>query len=332
MSKETLTHLNRNTLIGMTDKRGTAWHYRADEQGAESNHYEGAIPIEDVRRRLFKWEAVEGRITATALTFDGVITTVDPDRKAIMRGDTGDILGIFKLGYKIHQYNDWLISNVETILDADLKIGSAGLLKNGAVGWVQIEMEETLSVCGAEFRPFLLAATSLDGSLATTYQTGAQLVVCDNSLSAALASKENRIKIRHSAHSLGRIGDARDALGIIYEVADAFTAQVEKLTAETVTDKRWNAFVDAYSQETDSVRGRTLAETKAAELNRLYRTDLRVQPWAGTAFGVLQAVNTFVHHSQTVRGVSRTDRNMERTVTGAVDKLDAGTLALLATV
>lgn len=29
MSKETLQHLNTNTLIGFTDKRGHAWHYRA---------------------------------------------------------------------------------------------------------------------------------------------------------------------------------------------------------------------------------------------------------------------------------------------------------------
>ena len=39
MSRETLQHLNTNTLIGNTAHRGTAWHYRAEEQGEESNHY-----------------------------------------------------------------------------------------------------------------------------------------------------------------------------------------------------------------------------------------------------------------------------------------------------
>ena len=55
MSRETLTHLNTQTLIGYTSKRGQAWHYRADYQGAEPNHYEHAIPVADVRRRLFCW-------------------------------------------------------------------------------------------------------------------------------------------------------------------------------------------------------------------------------------------------------------------------------------
>jgi hypothetical protein len=50
-------YLNINTLIGNTDARGHAWHYRAEDQGEQSNHYPGPIPIEDVRRRLCCWTA-----------------------------------------------------------------------------------------------------------------------------------------------------------------------------------------------------------------------------------------------------------------------------------
>lgn len=132
MSKETISWLNLNTLIGFTDKRGHAWHYKAAEQGQESNHYTGAIPVADVERRLFNWTAVEGSIVATHMSVDGVITTADPDRKAIMRSDTGAILGIFKNGYEPHQYTEWLLNTVATILDDSLSIGSTGLLKGGA--------------------------------------------------------------------------------------------------------------------------------------------------------------------------------------------------------
>jgi hypothetical protein len=111
---------------------------------------------------------------------DGVTTYTDPTRKAIVRPDTGAILGVFRTGYRVHDYDQWLIHNVEGILDADLQIGSAGLLRGGAVAWVQVEMADTLTAAGVEFRPFLTATTSLDGSIATTYQTGAQVVVCDN--------------------------------------------------------------------------------------------------------------------------------------------------------
>jgi integrase len=47
--------------------------------------------------------------------------------------------------------------------------------------------------------------------------------------------------------------------------------------------------------------------------------------WAGTAHGVLQAVNTYGHHEGTVRGASRADRNMLRSVTGDFGELDRRT-------
>ncbi len=39
MSRESLQWLNTNTLIGFTDQRGHAWHWRAQEQNGTSNHY-----------------------------------------------------------------------------------------------------------------------------------------------------------------------------------------------------------------------------------------------------------------------------------------------------
>lgn len=36
-----------------------------------------------------------------------------------------------------------------------------------------------------------------------------------------------------------------------------------------------------------------IAEKKRAGLQKLYTHDLRVAPWAGTAYGVLQAANTY---------------------------------------
>jgi phage/plasmid-like protein (TIGR03299 family) len=333
MSKETLTHLNTQTLIGYTEKRGTAWHYRAEEQGTESNHYPSSIPVADVKRRLFGCDALEGNVQTTVLTDDGVTTYSDPTRKAIVRSDTGAILGIFKQGYKIHPYAEWLISNVENVLDADAQIASAGLLAGGARAWVQIEMDDTCEVQGFEFRPFLTAATSLDGSLATTYIRGAQAVVCDNTLSAALGSASEQIKIRHSVNSLGRLSDARDALGIIHEVAEDFAAQVEALTAEKVSAKRWAKFVDAYAgPASDSKLAISMSANKVDTMNFLWNTDERVTPWAGTAFGVLQAVNTYAHHFAIAQHGAVAERNMRRVVEGKHDALDRGTLALLATV
>lgn len=83
-------------------------------------------------RRLFHWSPLEGDVQAVVLQDDGVLTVTDPDRKAIVRSDTGAVLGIFKKSYQVHRYEEWLVHNVEAILDAELQIGSAGLLRGGA--------------------------------------------------------------------------------------------------------------------------------------------------------------------------------------------------------
>lgn len=54
-----------------------------------------------------------------------------------------------------------------------------------------------------------------------------------------------------------------------------------------------------------------------------------VASWAGTAHGVLQAINTYEHHEGTVRGGTRDERNMLRTVTGDFGSVDRRTLAQL---
>lgn len=333
MSQETFEWLNSNVLIGFTDKRGTAWHYRAADQGEEPNHYPGSVPIADLERRLFFWDAVESiEIRVAYRDHNGEIkTTIDEDRKAIVRPDTQDVFGYFKLGYIIHQYREWLVNNISILLDSDLEIGSAGLLAKGARAWVQVEMPETCTTPeGVQFRPFLSAATSLDGSLSTTYTRGAQVISCDNTLSAALTEPgAGRVKIRHSRNSLGRIQEVREALDIVHQVEEDFSRQVTQLCRIPVTSRDWNHFLDTIAPVTGSARSRSIAERKRADLVQLWRYDESVAPWSGTAYGVVQAVNTYTHHHKTVRGTTRAERNAERAVTGGADKLDMQTIQVL---
>lgn len=346
MSRETLEHLNTHTLIGNTDHRGTAWHYRAEQQGAESNHYPGPIPVVDVERRLFQWDAVSRRVgvelpadidTMTHLSDGGVPMrwSVIGDKQAICRDDNDHLMGVFAAGYQMHQYREWLLNTVADILDDDLSISSAGLLRDGAIAWVEVSVPESITTPeGVLFRPNLLATTSFDGSIATTFKRTVTDVVCDNTRELALGEKGQTFKVKHSRYSRAQLAPAREALAMIHTLADDFAREVQTLCATPVTDRTWEQFLDAYVPRIrDGVpisgRALTLADTKRETLNRLYRYDQRVAPWAGTAHGVLQAVNTFEHHEGVVRGITRPERNMLRTVTGDFAKTDRHTLATL---
>lgn len=323
MSQESTEWLNTMCLIGFTDQKGTAWHYRESSQGAEPNHYPGAIPVADVQRRLFDWQAVERDIFVARSDGSREHAKKAEGRKAIVRSDTGDVLGIFKDGYKPHPYSEWLIDKVAAILDDDLAIGSAGLLKGGAVAWVQIEVPETLSVAGIQYRPTLLAATSFDGSLSSTYGRKVQLVVCDNTLDCALGESGQQIKVKHSRYSELTVLEGREAVGIVHAMGDDFARELEALTAHKVSEGAFNRVLDLVLPLPE---GKTKSSNprKREEIITLYRKDERVAPWSGTAFGVLQAFNTWQHHVATVKGdKGRAQRNYERTVTGVGGKFDA---------
>ena len=185
MSNETLVWLNTSTLIGMTDQRGTAWHYRAEEQGEQSNHYPGAIPVGDVAERLFHWDAIKVPVlaqfpadfeTMTSLDADGrpVAVSEVPGMVGIARSDTKKVFKVFSAGYEPHQYREWLLGAVSNLLGDTLVITSAGLLRGGGQAWVEVSVPETLhdDRTGFNYRPNLLAATSLDSASRSIVSAG----------------------------------------------------------------------------------------------------------------------------------------------------------------
>ena len=343
MSQETIHWLNTQTL-----QSRAVWHTSAQLQKLmdKPTVYDGPIPFEDVRSRLFGWEPLRGdvRSTATIITPDGVetVSMTDEHRVTMMRpphalyqDDPGAILGVFKSGYKAHPYAKWLLENVAHILDDDLNIYSAGLLRGGAQAWVQITVPDWVTTPeGVVFKPNLLAVTSLDGSLATNYKRTILNAVCDNTMRAALGEAGQAYRVKHSRHSDMKLMEAREALELVHTIKDDFAAEVAELNAWAVTDKEFDDFLATLApteQDGKKLKGRalTMAESKQTTLRGMWNNDTRVAPWKNTAWGVVQAVNTYTTHVQTVRGKGRDERNMEMAVTGGFEKLDDSTLRTL---
>ena len=121
----------------------------------------------------------------------------------------------------------------------------------------------------------------------------------------------------------------------MHSLGDEFAGEVAQLCATTVTHGQWQRFLDAQVPRVDATgqpltgRALNLASTKRDMLADLYRTDPRVAPWAGTAHGVLQAVNTYKHHEGVVRGGSRAECNSLKTITGDFGRLDRQSWNLL---
>jgi len=333
MSKETYAYLNGgNILIGCTDERiAPPWWNDERLQSGESIFYPQGVPVEDVQRRLFFWNAQEAPIFVGIKDDDGNIVRYEEqtDRKAIVRSDSNLVLGLYKDSYAIHQYSQWLIDIVADVFDqskSELVIGSAGVLRNGGASWVSFERPETIQTKeGFPIRPHILATTSHNGSIATTYKAICTAVVCDNTLFASLNETGVEHKTRHSKNSTARVQSIRDALGIIHAIEENYIEEIERLSQIEVSDKEWNLIVDRIvpiSVEGDA-RPQTIAraENKQEAIKHLYKSDPRVAPWSGTALGVLQAFNTWQHHV-TGKQESRPERNAFNAITGKTSEHD----------
>lgn len=353
MSQETIEWLNANTMIGNTANReaykhmgwGLSWDEAAGENRAWwhtpgfNNGYFGAIPVEEVERVLFNWTPIETEImhkrrdgidstNCDATDGNGPFIWVPSDKyKGIMHPETEYEFGVFgRDSYTIHTYQEWLVNNLSRILDDELGIGSAGLLRQGGVAYVSVEMPEGIKVEGFEFRPMLMAATSVDGTKATTYKMVDQVPVCDNTVEIALSGEGGQLKIRHSSKSLGRLGDARDALGIIYQHAEGMEQFFQALTEVDVSDAQFNAIVQQIKPIPEmevgvkggksvvlNQRAITIAENTQGDLRGLWHFDPRVTPWTGTLLGAFQATNTWHNHMR-----SNSDNGVERVMTSTL--------------
>lgn len=333
MSKETLEWLNNMTLIGFSGKRGKFWHYRESLQGGEPNHYEGAVPVEDITRRLFNFQLIE-RPLYIPVMIDGEITYKQlDDRKAVVTDDTFDVLGIFKGGMEgREQFTQSLLHDTEEIAGNGVEFASAGLLQGRAVAWTQLEKAETRTACGCSYRPFLMSVDSANGAFARSHSTGNEVTGCDNTMVNNLLNALSVFKLKHTKNAKFNANEVRDALGILEAVGDDFAQSLETLCNWAVTDADWENFLDAvckFDADAKTTRSATIAQNKRDDLRKLWEDDERVTPWKGTAFGVLQATNTWGQHIQTVRGANRADRNKLNFITGAVEKADADTLKTL---
>jgi hypothetical protein len=85
-------------------------------------------------------------------------------------------------------------------------------------------------------------------------------------------------------------------------------------------------------------RTRSNGISKRQALTQLWDYDPRVAPWKNSAFGVVQAFNTWHHHEQNglsgdthdARRHARADRNALRAITGETEKNDAEIMRVLA--
>lgn len=306
MTRESYGWLAKNVLAGFQAPeyhRPVWWHMLAESEGHTPRTWEKAVPFEDVHELVAGWEP-----TISSL-FDEDMQPVKT-HKLVKTPDGQAVIGI---DHVLHLYGEWLTGTIRECIGDEAQISSAGLLANRMQAWVTIERPETAKgPGGVDFSPFITFSTSLDGSMASLVNQNFQLPICDNTMSIA---RQQGIAFKHTKFSESKLGLYRSVVTSLMQGETNFRAILDQLLTEEVSDKQFSKVLDALVPlgADDKPAKRTRSERKRQEITTLYRTDLRVRQWTGTAFGVVQAVNTWNQHLSQLRnttGVEMTDTDL----------------------
>lgn len=139
--------------------------------------------FEDVRKVFCEVKETPGTFQALDGTFQAT-----SKYKNLVRTDSGKLLCIMPATYGVVQYADACSVLEAATQEGFTKYVTAGLLDEGRRAWALASIPSaTFEVAGSEVKPYLLLTTAHDGSLAIRYHFTGVYVVCNNTLTAALA-------------------------------------------------------------------------------------------------------------------------------------------------
>lgn len=297
MSAESYLWLATNVLAGFADTRRPWWADAAEEQGYATNLFSAEIPMERVEELLTKWSA-----------YTEPLYTCDMEQvathKLVRASDTHEHIAVIGIDHAIHSYSDWLTGTVRECVGEEAQVSSAGLLRNRAQAWVQIERPDSaVGPDGIRFSPYVTCSTSLDGSLKSQINQNTQMTICDNTLRI---TRGQGVAFRHTKNSNARLGDYRSVMTAIVQGETEFRVELERQLGVKVDDSAFSRFLEAFVpiEDDDIPAKKTRSERKRQEITQLYKGDERVQGWRGTEFGVVQAVNTWQTHMSQLRNAT----------------------------
>jgi phage/plasmid-like protein (TIGR03299 family) len=174
-----------------------------------------------------------------------------PDRKAIVRADTGAYLSTVGIDYGVVQIAEAARSVLSAMASVAQSVKgavfhTAGLLgPNGIRFWLMGELGQPFTVKGytSEVKRNVLATSAHDGATAFVLKNVATNVVCQNTVSAALGETGGLFgqKIRHTSNAAQRVQDAAQGFGKLVDQSRAFEGLANAM-ASTEFDRR--AFFD----------------------------------------------------------------------------------------
>ena len=229
-------------------------------------------------------------------------------RDVLYRSDTNAPLGVVGKDYNIVQPADVLDFFARLAENNNFELETAGALSGGKRIWAMAKVNDGATIVGQDVvKPYVLLATSYDGTLATTARFTSVRVVCSNTLGYASAEAGDTVRINHSKAFSAK--DAALDLGIAINGFEKFLIDSRRLANQQVNSTFAVQFLKTLlpiSMSTKTVNGIKVQEQVPVEKTKAFQSIMALfngqaigneLPEAeGTAWGLLNAVTEHVDH------------------------------------
>jgi len=295
----------------------------ATTNGRPAIMYAGPTPWHRLGTRLDKPATAAEAITAAGLDY-----TVDlqplrtisdlhvPRRKAVVRSDTRQVLGVVSKGYTPIQNRECFNFMDQLAACDEVAYHTAGALGKGERVWLLAKLPNSIRVRGSDDQidPFLLLSNSHDGSSALRCFFTSIRVCCANTWN--LAHRQHRgegIAIRHRGNLTSRVNEARQVLGLARRQFEQLAEKVDFLAGHAPNQTRLNEYFGALFPDPDG-RHPARAQNVRMTLNRLFEDGMGadIPQTRHMAFAAFNAITEYIDHHKTTRGRDEADRTSKR--------------------
>lgn len=227
------------------------------------------------------------------------------EKHVLYRSDTGCPLSVVSADYKTVQPAEILDFFGTLAKSGDFQIETVGSLKEGRRIWALARVGENAKILDDEVAPYLMLATSYDGSMATTAKFTSVRIVCNNTLQASLRSSAGRKQVTVSHSALFDAESVRAELGIALNSWDLFKLQANRMAKRTLLPAGADEFLLALFQSATPLKA---VDPEIVRKSKGYKRILGLfngeqigadqDAVKQTMWGMVNAVTEYVDHEQ----------------------------------
>lgn len=254
---------------------------------------------------LANWQIRKVHQTGSELSDSGVQVIDNPDAVMLVRNDPlrgGKTRYLSTVGprYGIRQ-NEEQAELIDALVaeSGSEGVAEAGSLRDGKRTFITMELPAQMKVGGFDVVKRRLAVyNSHDRTSALRVRMDLLRQVCANGLTATIPGHSAQVSIKHTSRSKLNVAAIRGKLGALYDYADSFEAEAERMINETMrtgeffdlVDKVWPVKDDASKQ------ARNNADTRRGKLEFLWSDAPTQRGITGTKWAAYQAITEYVDH------------------------------------